>query len=143
MTVASILKVKGADVVTGTSEETLNQVAERLWQKRIGAVVVLSRAGRVEGIISERDIVIAIARDGSQALAAPVDRHMTREVMTCTRQDSVEHCMEVMTSGRFRHLPVVEEGRLVGIVSIGDVVKARIAAAEHEAEAMRSYITAS
>lgn len=143
MSVASVLKLKGEDVVTGTPEESLGRIITRLSEKGIGAVVVCDQDRRVEGILSERDIVRALARRGAAALDAPVADHMTRGVTTCQRHDTIERCMELMTEGRFRHLPVVEAGRLAGIVSIGDVVKARLAAAEEEAAAMRSYIAAS
>ena len=116
-----------------------NQV-RRLSARRIGAVVVADASGSVAGIISERDIIRVLGMHGTAALDWPVADVMTRRVVTCREHDTVSDIMEVMTDGRFRHLPVVENGRLVGIVSIGDVVKRHIAEVESEAIAMRDYI---
>lgn len=140
MTVAAILKEKGRQVVTVNPGDPLADVCAVLADKGIGAVVVTDRSGSVKGIVSERDVVRAIARDGAAALAKPVSAIMTREVTSCTEEDTTAMLMSKMTEGRFRHLPVVREGRLVGIVSIGDAVKRRIAEAEFEARAMREYI---
>ena len=140
MTVAAILKEKGRDVVTAHPGATLADICALLTDKRIGAVVLTDKSGGVKGIVSERDVVRAIAREGAAALARPVSGFMTREVVSCAEDDTNASLMAKMTGGKFRHLPVVREGKLVGIVSIGDVVKRRIAQAEFEARAMREYI---
>ena len=140
MNVAAILKGKGRNVLTARPETTLQEVARTLAQKKIGAVVVMGRGGRIDGIISERDIIRAIAERGAECLAEPVERMMTRNVEVCEASDTLDELMAKMTTGRFRHLPVKEEGALVGIVSIGDVVKHHIAEVEFEATALRCYI---
>lgn len=140
MNVAGILKVKGSDIITARADHTLLETAQTLAAHRIGALVVTEGDGRVGGIISERDIIRAIAENGVQALQSPVKSFMTANVVTCVPEDTVADLMNEMTQGRFRHLPVVEDGRLTGIVSIGDVVKQRIAETELEVEAMRGYI---
>lgn len=142
MTVAVILTRKGRDVVTTSPDSRLSQVCELLETKGIGAVVVSHGGERVDGIFSERDFVRALARQGAAALERPVKDFMTKSVVSCDPDDTVVEVMRRMTTGKFRHLPVVEDGRLTGIVSIGDVVKHRIAEAEAEATAMREYITA-
>ncbi|KQO70369.1 inosine-5-monophosphate dehydrogenase [Methylobacterium sp. Leaf469] len=141
MTVARILAEKGRSVVTVEPQRTLDEAIHLLAEKRIGAVVVSDAAGTVLGILSERDIMRALARQGAGALDALVSEHMTATVVTCARDTSVEDVMHLMTDGRFRHVPVLEEGRLAGLISIGDVVKRRIAAVEAEHQAMRDYIT--
>lgn len=141
MTVSAILHAKGSDVATVPVGTTISQVADEMARRKIGCIVVLTRAeGTVTGIISERDIVAGIARDGAKALAATVETYMTRNVIHCRQADTAEHLMTVMTERRFRHLPVVEDDRLCGIISIGDVVKVRLAEAELESQAMRDYI---
>ncbi len=140
MNVATILSLKGGDVATAKAGATLMDIAKDLATHKVGAMVVVDESGGVAGIISERDIVRAVSDDGASALARDAGDHMTKNVVTCGMDDTVANLMERMTDGRFRHLPVVEAGKLVGIVSIGDVVKQRIAEAEQEAEAMRSYI---
>jgi CBS domain-containing protein len=140
MHVASILKVKGRAVETVRGDTTLTAVASRLADKRIGAVVVTDRAGAIAGIVSERDIVHALAREGTGCLDWPVSEIMTRDVLTCTEDDTLDQIMSSMTQRRCRHLPVVEGGKLTGIISIGDVVKHHIAEVEMEAMAMRDYI---
>jgi CBS domain-containing protein len=140
MTVASILKSKGSEVITVQPGTRLRDAAKLLSEKRIGAALVLGPGRRLLGILSERDIVKAVAQSGSAALDAPVNDFMTQNVQTCRRADSIARVMEVMTNSRFRHLPVIESGELVGIVSIGDVVKRRIDDAEHEADALKRYI---
>lgn len=140
MNVARILKDKGRDVVTVRSNVTLNDIINKLAEKKIGAIVVCNDDLKVEGIITERDIVRAIAANGAQALAQSVHLHMTKNVHSCASQDTVGWLMEVMTQHRFRHMPVVENERLTGIISIGDVVKERIAIAEMETASMRDYI---
>lgn len=139
MNVATILKAKGTDVSSVSPETTLRDVAVLLTARRIGAAVVMQDK-KVIGIVSERDIVKAVASGGSNALDAPVRDVMTSRVVTCGLNDSVDELMDSMTMGRFRHLPVIEKGELIGIVSIGDVVKHRIAETVMETEAMRLYI---
>ena len=142
MTVASILKAKGSNVVTVQPGQRLIDVSRTLHQHRIGAALVLGPQNRVLGVLSERDIVRAIAERGAAALEAVIDDFMTTNVRTCRPSDSIEWVMEVMTKSRFRHMPVVEDGQLLGIISIGDVVKRRIDDTEHEAEALKRYIAA-
>jgi CBS domain-containing protein len=142
MTVEVILARKGRNVLTAHPSTPLAKVCELLEAKGVGAVVVSSDGSRVDGIFSERDFVRALARHGAVALNAPVADFMTTKVVTCAPDDTVPALMEKMTEGKFRHVPVVVDGRMVGIVSIGDVVKHRIAEAEAEASAMREYITA-
>ena len=140
MTVETILATKGGDVITIAPGETLADAARLLSSKRIGAVVVRGEGEAVLGIISERDIVRALAASQADALAEPVERYMTRDVVTCTRQAPINKLMEIMTVQKFRHVPVVEDGRLAGIVSIGDIVKQRVAEIEAEQQALRDYI---
>jgi CBS domain-containing protein len=142
MQVKHILSKKGRDVVTIASESTLSEAARLMARRRIGAVVVRNREGAISGILSERDLVRAIAEESVAALAKTVGGYMTREVTTCCERDTIEDLMETMTCGRFRHVPVVEDDRLIGIVSIGDVVKTRIAETVREAEDLREYIAA-
>lgn len=141
MTVAAILSAKGREVLTTTTAKTLAEVVEVLAKRRVGALVVVENGDRIVGIISERDVVRAIA-SGPAALFQPVSAVMTRDVMTCGDSETIDSVMSRMTRGRFRHLPVAENGRLAGIISIGDVVKARIEQVEREAEDMRAYIAA-
>jgi CBS domain-containing protein len=140
MTVSKIVATKDHDVVTARPHRTLQEVAATLAERGIGAVVVTDAAGTIKGILSERDIVKAIARGGPAALGDPVSRHMTETVVTCVEADLIVDVMERMTRGRFRHMPVEEHGRLAGIVSIGDIVKHRLAETEAESQAMRDYI---
>ena len=142
MQVRHILRDKGREVVTITSESTLSEAARLLASKRIGALVVRERDGSIVGILSERDIVRALAQASVNALPQAVAIYMTRAVATCCESDSVDELMEMMTRGRFRHVPVVEEDRLTGIISIGDVVKTRIAETVQEAQSLRAYIAA-
>ncbi|MBL8881476.1 MAG: CBS domain-containing protein [Hyphomicrobium sp.] len=139
MIIANILKVKGRSVTTARPDDTVQEIADRLAQRKIGAIVIVGGGGSVTGIISERDLIRVIAQRGADALSMPVSEVMTREVVVCGEATSVDDIMEMMTNGRFRHLPVVEEGRLVGIVSIGDIVKHHIAEVELEVSAMRGY----
>lgn len=139
MIVAQILASKGRDVATTTPARTIAEVVADLTARKIGALVVLER-GRVAGIVSERDIVKAIGLRGTGILDDPVSSIMTRDVVTCGESDTINQVMSRMTRRRFRHMPVVEDGELVGIVSIGDVVKARIEEVEYEADELRSYI---
>jgi len=140
MTVAVILKHKGARVETVRPVATVQQVSDLLASKKIGAVVVSGNGNDVIGIVSERDIVQAIALHGAKSLDRSIEEIMTRDVATCRLTDSSHELMEIMTRGRFRHVPVVEGGKLVGIVSIGDIVKRRIEDADLERVAMRDYI---
>ncbi|MGA7326457.1 MAG: CBS domain-containing protein [Rhodomicrobium sp.] len=142
MTVAWILKDKGRNVVSALPSVTLNEIVTLLASNRIGAVVIADELHRVLGIISERDIVRILATQGPAALDEPAGEHMTRSVVTCSEQNSIDWLMEEMTSRRFRHLPVTDQGRLAGIVSIGDVVKFKLALAESEAAQMRQYFVA-
>lgn len=140
MNVGGILNEKGRNVETASPEATLEDVAGVLGSKKIGALIILNSNGKIAGILSERDIVRAIAEGGAAALQKPVSAFMTHKVVTCRESDTVNQLMDSMTQGRFRHLPVVENGKLTGVMSIGDVVKYRIAEAEFEAEEMKRYI---
>ena len=139
-TVSSILKRKGHDVVTVAPQQTVTWVVEVLAQNRIGAVPVVNEGGQPIGIISERDIIRGMSKHAEAVLTLPADQLMTREVKTCTSEDQLVDIMEVMTLQRIRHLPVVENGELHGIVSIGDVVKQRLEEVQSEAEELRNYI---
>ena len=140
MNVKVILAAKGGDVVCIEPTADLAAAAKLLSAHRIGVVVIRGAGGRLSGILSERDIVRAVSEHGADALALPVAQVMTRNVVTCSEEESVAGIMERMTVGKFRHLPVVTEGRLVGLVSIGDVVKQRVEEIERESEALRDYI---
>jgi len=140
MNVAAILKEKGGEVIIAPPNASLAEIARILDVKGVGAVVLVDEEENIAGIISERDIVKAVARSGPEALSQPAYEHMNHKVLTCRRHDTLEMLMAEMTAHRCRHWPVTENGRLVGLVSIGDVVKHRIAEAEMEAEAMRDYI---
>jgi Predicted signal-transduction protein containing cAMP-binding and CBS domains len=140
MTVARILAAKGRDVVTTPPHRTLAEAAALLTARNIGAAVVTDAQGRILGILSERDIVRAIGRDSAAALNDAVSKHMTAPVVTADEGECLDMTMEKMTIRRCRHLPVVVDEKLVGIVSIGDVVKYRLEQIEHEYQAMREYI---
>lgn len=140
MTVRSILDAKGHDVLTIAPNATLSEATRLLAEHRIGAIVVTDSEGRVIGILSERDVVRVVGRDGPARLDDAVTSVMTHKVVTCDVMDTVTEIMERMTAGRFRHVPVVSGGRLTGIISIGDVVKHRLAEMERESHAMREYI---
>lgn len=140
MTVASILKDKKPGVIAAKPGDTVEQVCQLLADKGIGAVLVLKPDGAIAGILSERDVVRGLAMIGTDLLQQTADSIMTKNVMICSSHDTIEDVMHLMTKRRIRHLPVVDEGRLVGMISIGDVVKRRIAATEMEAEALRQYI---
>jgi CBS domain-containing protein len=140
MTVQTILSDKGNDVVTIEPTTTLDVAIQTLTDRKIGALVVLGADCRLIGTLSERDIVRALAERGSQALNEPLAQVMTRAVVTCGTSDTVSAIMERMTTGKFRHVPVLEQERLIGIVSIGDVVKHRLNEMERESEALRDYI---
>ncbi|HML07064.1 MAG TPA: CBS domain-containing protein [Xanthobacteraceae bacterium] len=140
MTVSIILAGKGREVVTVDPGASLADTARILANKRIGAALILGPDRRIAGIISERDVVRALAERGESALKEPVSQTMTRKVETCSESETVSSIMERMTVGKFRHLPVVDQGRVVGIVSIGDIVKHRLHEMEQESAAMRDYI---
>lgn len=140
MTVKAILATKGHAVTTIEPAASLADAAKLLSERRIGAVIVTGADGAVAGLLSERDIVHTLARHGAAALAMTVESVMTRKVVTSVEADTIQHIMERMTAAKFRHMPIVEDGRLVGIISIGDVVKYRIEEVEREAGAMRDYI---
>jgi CBS domain-containing protein len=140
MTVKSILSAKGSDVLSIDPTATLEAAVAMLAKHRIGALLVLGPDRRIIGILSERDIVRALGERGAAALTEPLAQVMTRKVVTCSQSDTLGALMERMTTGKFRHLPVVEQDQLVGIVSIGDVVKFRVQEMEREQEALRDYI---
>ena len=139
MTVRAILDTKGRQVVSIAADAKVASAVQILSERRIGAVLVLA-GGSIEGIVSERDIVRELGARGAAIMDEPVRMVMTAKVMTCQRTDTVSWLMEKMTEGKFRHLPVVEDGEVIGIVSIGDVVKHRVMEYEKEQEALRDYI---
>jgi CBS domain-containing protein len=141
MNVAAILRQKGRAVTTTSPTTTLLEVANKLAAKRIGAIVIVGARGKVDGIISERDIIRCLSTHGPDCLTRPVSESMTRYVISCEEDDTLDQLMARMTERRFRHLPVITNGALVGIISIGDVVKHQIAEVTMEATAMREYIT--
>jgi CBS domain-containing protein len=140
MTVSIILAAKGREVFSVEPNATLTSVVALLAERRIGAALVLGVDRRIVGIVSERDIVRALGERGPAALDDPVSRIMTRRVSTCTEGETISSIMERMTEGKFRHFPVVDQGRVVGIISIGDVVKHRLHEMERDSAAMRDYI---
>jgi len=140
MSVAQILQLKGRDVFTAKPGDSVKAVAEMLSTKRIGAVVVSTDGHKIEGIVSERDIVHALAKHGAAALAGPISGIMSHKVQTCDEGDSETELMALMTQNRIRHLPVVSKGKLIGMVSIGDVVKLRVEQIERDAADMKAYI---
>ena len=139
MNIGQILKAKGRAVATARPDTTLLEIADKLAQKRIGAIVIVGDKGEVVGIISERDIIRKLGERGPEVLTEPVAQGMTTAVVSCQETTTLDELMELMTQGRFRHVPVIEDGALVGIVSIGDVVKNHIAEVEMEVTAMRGY----
>jgi CBS domain-containing protein len=140
MNVKSILAAKGGDIFSIEPTVDLAAAAKLLSTHRIGAAIIRGAGGRLAGILSERDIVRAVAEHGVDALTVSVGQVMTRNVVTCGENDSVAEIMERMTSGKFRHLPVLRDNQLIGVVSIGDVVKQRVEEIEHDADALRDYI---
>ena len=142
MLVSHIMREKGRAVVSVAPDASLAEAAQLLARHRIGAVLILDSQGSPAGILSERDIVSVIAQLGAGALSRSVTSCMTYPVTTCEENDTIEELMERMTHGRFRHLPVVQRGRVIGIVSIGDVVKTRIEETVREAQALKEYIAA-
>jgi CBS domain-containing protein len=141
MNVETILKGKGRTVATVAPDATITAAVDLLRKKGIGALVVSRDGGDVAGILSERDVVHALAERGAKTLDLPVSALMTPHVYTCKPDDTVAELMAMMTARRIRHLPVVENGRLAGIVSIGDVVKYRVDEVEEEASSLRQFIT--
>lgn len=142
MSVAQILAEKGSAVVTIESDKTISDAIALLNKHRIGAVVVVDTVGAVQGIFSERDVVRVVGQVGQEGLKLPIAERMTRKVATCTPSASLIDMLTMMTEGKFRHLPVVENGKLGGMVSIGDIVKYRLAQMEAESQALKDYITA-
>jgi CBS domain-containing protein len=138
--IGQIIASKGAAVVTAPLDATIADIVKVLKEKRIGAIVISSGEDQIAGIISERDITRGLADHGSALLGKKVSDMMTSEVVTCGPDDGVEKLMQEMTSGRFRHMPVVQNGRLMGIISIGDVVKHRLQELETEAHMLQDYI---
>ena len=141
MTVRAILDTKGHHILSIEPEEKLSAAVKILGERKIGAVLVMSNGG-VEGILSERDIVRVLGERGASVLDEPVSEVMTRKVVSCRQSDTVSAIMEMMTNGKFRHLPVLEGDRVVGLISIGDIVKWRVQEYENEQEALRQYINA-
>lgn len=141
MNVATILELKGSSVVTVKPDTRITDVVRVLAGARIGAVVISSDEKRVKGILSERDIVAALASRGADVLTLQASELMTSKVTTCVLDDDVAGLMSVMTDKRIRHVPVIRQGELCGIVSIGDVVKWRVGEIEQEADALRAYVT--
>jgi CBS domain-containing protein len=141
MTVAAILKTKGRTIVAARPTDTIADVARQLAEHHIGAVVVRDAVGQLVGIISERDIVMALPVHGAEVLDMTAAQLMTRELGTATLRTTEAEALAMMTTGRFRHLPVMEHGEMVGLISIGDVVKARIMQQDAEVETMRAYVS--
>ena len=139
MTVRSILDSKGHQILNVEPDAKLSAAIKTLGERKIGAVLVMSQ-GRLEGILSERDIVRVLGERGAKVLDEPVSAVMTRKVVSCRQADTVAAIMEMMTLGKFRHLPVLEGDRVVGLISIGDIVKWRVREYETEQEALRDYI---
>ena len=142
MQISEVLRDKGDLVFTAGPGETVGAVAAMLFARRVGAVVVVEGERQVVGIISERDVVRVVAEEGGGGLAKPISECMTREVIFAGPQETVDALLERMTDRRLRHLPVCQDGRLIGIVSIGDLVKTKIAETVAEAEGLRAYIHA-
>ena len=140
MTVARILASKGRDVVTMQPHNTLRDVIDALAAKHIGALIIADPDGTMHGIVSERDVVRALANHGADALEDPVSNYMTKSVVTATEDETVLEVVGKMSKGRFRHMPVVVDDKLVGIVSVGDAIKFRLAQMEEEQSALREYI---
>lgn len=140
MLIKTILSEKGGDIISVDGSTRIEKVTQVLKMHRIGAVLVLEGDGVIDGVLSERDIVRGLAEKGAGVLQLEAKALMTSDVITCTPDQDLRGAMEIMTTKRIRHLPIVENGRLIGLVSIGDLVKYRISEAEQEAEALRGYI---
>jgi len=140
MTVAAILGDKGKNVISAGPDASLGKIAGILAENRIGAIIILEKDGSVCGIASERDVVRQIAQQGKDALDNPISSCMTRKVISCQPDNTIDEVMGIMTKNKFRHIPVMEGNSLVGIISIGDVVKRKIEQAERDAEEMKRYI---
>jgi CBS domain-containing protein len=141
MHIAAVIKRKGSDVVSIAPDRTIAEAVSLLTKNRIGAVLVLDSTGEIHGILSERDIVSGLSRHGADALTQRVDALMTRDVLRCSPHDTIAEVMEVMTERRTRHLAVMENGKLAGLISIGDVVKQRLIDANLEVETLRGYVS--
>jgi len=139
--IGQILKAKSRGVMTARPDDSIQEIALRLSSRKIGAIVIVGDAGQVVGIISERDIIRALSVVGPDCLTQPVSQSMTNKVVTCQETDTLDELMAMMTARRFRHLPVMADDMLVGIISIGDLVKHHVAELKMEATAMRGYIT--
>lgn len=139
MTVRAILDAKGRQVASVGPDTSVASAIKTLSDRHIGSLLVMA-GGKLEGILSERDIVRELGKRGAALLEEPVRSVMTPKVLTCQRSDTVGHIMEMMTNGKFRHVPVVEDGKVIGLISIGDVVKHRVAEFEKEREALTDYI---
>jgi CBS domain-containing protein len=140
MTIAAILKGKGHSVTSVGPDTPVSEVVHTLAEAKIGAVLVLDRAAAVLGILSERDVVRGLARNGAAVLDMAASQLMTSRVTSAHSGNSVAHAMQVMTDGRFRHLPIIDDGMLVGLVSIGDIVKARLSQQEQEVDSLKAYV---
>ncbi len=141
MLIEQILKTKGSEVVHVQADSDLQTVVALLDERRIGAVVAFGTGDQIVGVISERDVIRNLARHGADALSLPVSGAMTRDVVTADPGDSIDDCLQAMTDRRIRHLPVLRAGKLVGLVSIGDLVKWKIAETEAEAEHLKAYVS--
>ena len=140
MSIAAILSTKGTDVIRVLPDTPITAVVQLLGERRIGAVLVMDEPGRVLGILSERDVIRALAREGTAALDRPTSDLMTQALWTISRDGTTAEAMRIMTDHRVRHLPVIEDGELVGLVSIGDIVKARLDQQATEVESLRAYV---
>ena len=140
MNVQAILEAKGHDVITTRPETSVAEICRLLQRRRIGAIPIVDRAGAIVGIISERDIVAGLSEHGTAVVGMTAGALMSRQVLHCRPDDGIGEIMAVMTNRRVRHLPVLDEGRLCGLVSIGDVVKARLDEAALEVDSLRQYV---
>ena len=143
MTVAAVLKQKGSDVVSVAPTATVADIAEIIATRRIGAVVVLDEGRKLLGIVSERDVVKALAAHGAGVLSVTADQLMTREVTTAVAQTTLNEALQIMDAGYFRHLPVVEDGIVIGIISVRDVVKYTMMVRDHEVDSLKAYVSRS
>lgn len=140
MNVRAIIEAKGSEIITISADVSLHEVARILSRRRVGALVVVSEDGKPAGIISERDLINAVAEKGADVLRMPANEFITRKLKVCGLDDGLDDVMQTMTDKRIRHLPVMDGERLIGIISIGDVVKWRIEASDREAKLLRDYI---